>query len=144
MTTLKAKNNILDTNYLYELDNKVKLLPITFDPIFKGIFGSKIELLKDFILSVLEIDIDRNKCKIRLLNNELPTENYKEYKKNVYLNIALNDDNYVEKNIHNIIYQEKLPQDQLYKIKSYLIERFPYDFYYLDKKRLKRTINKRH
>ena len=82
---MKDKNNILDTNYLCELDNKVKLLPITFDPIFKGIFGSNIELLKDFILSVLEIDIDRDKCKIRLLNNELPIENYKEYKKTVYL-----------------------------------------------------------
>ena len=92
MTKLKAENNILDTNYLCELDNKVKLLPITFEPIFKGIFGSNIELLKDFILSVLEIDIDRNKCKIRLINNELPPENYKKYKKNVYLNIALNDD----------------------------------------------------
>ena len=85
MTKLKEENNILDTNYLSELDKKVKLLPITFDPIFKGIFGSNIELLKDFILSVLEIDIDRDKCKIRLLNNELPIENYKEYKKTVYL-----------------------------------------------------------
>ena len=85
MTKLKVENNILDTNYLCELDKKVKLLPITFDPIFKGIFGSNIELLKNFILSVLEIDIDRDKCKIRLLNNELPIENYKEYKKTVYL-----------------------------------------------------------
>ena len=86
MTKLKEENNILDTNYLSELDKKVKLLPITFDPIFKGIFGSNIELLKNFILSVLEIDIDRDKRKIRLLNNELPIENYKEYKKTVYLN----------------------------------------------------------
>ena len=85
MTKLKEENNILDTNYLSELDKKVKLLPITFDPVFKGIFGSNIDLLKDFILSVLEIDIDRDKCKIRLLNNELPIENYKEYKKTVYL-----------------------------------------------------------
>ena len=85
MIKLKEENNILDTNYLSELDKKVKLLPTTFDPIFKGIFGSNIELLKDFILSVLEIDIDRDKCKIRLLNNELPIENYKEYKKTVYL-----------------------------------------------------------
>ena len=85
MTKLKEENNILDTNYLCELDKKVKLLPITFDLIFKGIFGSNIELLKNFILSVLEIDIDRDKCKIRLLNNELPIENYKEYKKTVYL-----------------------------------------------------------
>ena len=85
MKKLKEKNTILDTNYLCELDKKVKLLPITFDPVFKGIFGSNIDLLKDFILSVLEIDIDRDKCKIRLLNNELPIENYKEYKKTVYL-----------------------------------------------------------
>ena len=118
MTKLKAENNILDTNYLCELDNKVKLLPITFDPIFKGIFGSNIELLKDFILSVLEIDIDRNKCKIRLINNELPPENYKKYKKNVYLNIALNDDIFIEIEINrsdfnkvkhrNFIYQNKI------------------------------------
>ena len=118
MTKLKAENNILDTNYLCELDNKVKLLPITFDPIFKGIFGSNIELLKDFILSVLEIDIDRNKCEIRLINNELPPENYKKYKKNVYLNIALNDDIFIEIEINrsdfnkvkhrNFIYQNKI------------------------------------
>ena len=118
MTKLKEENNILDTNYLCELDKKVKLLPITFDPIFKGIFGSNIELLKDFILSVLEIDIDRNKCKIRLLNNELPIENYKEYKKTVDLNIVLNDDIFIEIEINrsdfnkvkrrNFIYQNKM------------------------------------
>ena len=118
MTKLKKENTILDTNYLCELDKKVKLLPITFDPIFKGIFGSNIELLKDFILSVLEIDIDRNKCKIRLINNELPPENYKEYKKNVYLNITLNDDIFIEIEINrsdfnkvkhrNFIYQNKI------------------------------------
>ena len=115
---MKDKNNILDTNYLSELDNKVKLLSITFDPIFKGIFGSNIELLKDFILSVLEIDIDRDKCKIRLLNNELPIENYTEYKKFVYLNIVLNDDIFIEIEINrsdfnkvkrrNFIYQNKM------------------------------------
>ena len=115
---MKDKNNILDTNYLSELDNKVKLLPITFDPIFKGIFGSNIELLKDFILSVLEIDIDRDKCKIRLLNNELPIENYTEYKKFVYLNIVLNDGIFIEIEINrsdfnkvkrrNFIYQNKM------------------------------------
>ena len=118
MTKLKEENTILDTNYLCELDKKVKLLPITFDPIFKGIFGSNIELLKDFILSVLEIDIDRNKCKIRLLNNELPIENYKEYKKTVDLNIVLNDDIFIEIEINrsdfnkvkhrNFIYQNKI------------------------------------
>ena len=118
MTKLKEENNILDTNYLRELDKKVKLLPITFDPIFKGIFGSNIELLKDFILSVLEIDIDRDKCKIRLLNNELPIENYTEYKKFVYLNIVLNDGIFIEIEINrsdfnkvkrrNFIYQNKM------------------------------------
>ena len=118
ITKLKEENNILDTNYLCELDKKVKLLPITFDPIFKGIFGSNIELLKDFILSVLEIDIDRDKCKIRLLNNELPIENYKEYKKTVDLNIVLNDDIFIEIEINrsdfnkvkrrNFIYQNKM------------------------------------
>ena len=118
MKKLKEENNILDTNYLCELDKKVKLLPITFDPIFKGIFGSNIELLKDFILSVLEIDIDRDKCKIRLLNNELPIENYKEYKKTVDLNIVLNDDIFIEIEINrsdfnkvkrrNFIYQNKM------------------------------------
>ena len=118
MTKLKKENTILDTNYLCELDKKVKLLPITFDPIFKGIFGSNIELLKDFILSVLEFDIDRDKCKIRLLNNKLPIENYKEYKKTVDLNIVLNDDIFIEIEINrsdfnkvkrrNFIYQNKM------------------------------------
>ena len=118
MTKLKKENTILDTNYLCELDKKVKLLPITFDPIFKGIFGSNIELLKNFILSVLEIDIDRDKCKIRLLNNKLPIENYKEYKKTVDLNIVLNDDIFIEIEINrsdfnkvkhrNFIYQNKI------------------------------------
>ena len=118
MKKLKEENTILDTNYLCELDKKVKLLPITFDPIFKGIFGSNIDLLKDFILSVLEIDIDRDKCKIRLLNNELPIENYKEYKKTVDLNIVLNDDIFIEIEINrsdfnkvkrrNFIYQNKM------------------------------------
>lgn len=110
--------------------NKYTLLP--------DIHYGELEYLK-LINNILETIINNYtylKEKIRIdrelitLNKDLEIKNYD----------RINDDNYVEKNIHNIIYQEELPQNQLYKIKSYLIERFPYDFYYLDKKRLKRTI----
>ena len=73
---------LLTENDMLEFDKKNELISLTFDFIFKGLFVENLPLLKKFLLAILdtEVDIDKD-CSVTLLNNELPKENKKEYKK---------------------------------------------------------------
>ena len=74
---------IITKEYLKELDRKLEFIPITFDPVFKGIFERNLDILKKFLIITLNLDLDINDTKIEILNNELPKENVKEYQKRV-------------------------------------------------------------
>lgn len=56
------------------LDEEVKLILLTYDKMFKGIFKERLDILKLFILSQLELDISPDECKIELLDSELHYE----------------------------------------------------------------------
>ena len=75
--------------YLSELDKELEMIPLTFDPIFKGVFEKNLELLKRFLNVTLDLGLDLNVCKITLLSNELPKENKKEYQKTVDIYVLL-------------------------------------------------------
>ena len=40
---------IINKENLKELDKKMNLLPLTFDPVFKGVFTKNLEILKEFL-----------------------------------------------------------------------------------------------
>ena len=44
---------IWDTKKLREIDKKVKMISLTFDPIFKGLFERNLEILKRFLIRLL-------------------------------------------------------------------------------------------
>ena len=115
----------MNRDYLEKLDKELKLLLLTFDPVFKGIFGTNLELLKDFLLLVLEFAIDKNRCNIRLLNNELPKENYKEYSKTLDVNILLNENIYIEIEINKSDFKKVKLRNYMFqnKIFSMLLNR---------------------
>ena len=44
------------------LDENFKFIPLTYDKLFKGIFKDNLEILKKFILSQLEFDVNPDEC----------------------------------------------------------------------------------
>ena len=68
-------NKFITRDYLERLDNELEMIPVTFDPVFKSVFSSNINLLKRFLNVVLELDLDIDEMEIKLLNSELPREN---------------------------------------------------------------------
>ena len=99
------------------LDEEVKFIPLTYDKLFKGIFKEKLEILKLFILSQLEFDINPSDCKIELFNSEIPKINKNEYQKtidtyvkldNIYVNIEINREYFKNVEKRNLMYADRL------------------------------------
>lgn len=51
------------------LDEEVRFVPLTYDKMFKGIFKERLDILKIFVLSQLELDINPDECKLELLDS---------------------------------------------------------------------------
>ena len=106
---------------LKEIDNNIKLIPLTYDFSFKSVFNKNLELLKEFLIDVLHLEYQREELDIRILNNELPKEIYSEYQKRIDVNIVLNDNIYVEieinkENFELVKYRNKMYADKLYSM----------------------------
>ena len=76
---------------MLKLDAEREFIPLTFDGMFKGLFKKNLGLLKEFILSQLNLDIDMNMCNIELLDSELIKDKINEYQKTVDINVQLNN-----------------------------------------------------
>ena len=112
---------IINKENLGVLDNKIEMIPLTFDIVWKGVFSRNLEVLKEFLVDVLHLKYELEELDIRILNNELPKENYKEYQKRIDVNIVLNDDIYVEieinrENFNLVKYQNQMYEDKLYSM----------------------------
>ena len=55
---------------LRKLDNVREMIPLTFDPVFKGVFSRNLEILKEFLRDVLHLEYELEELDIRILNNE--------------------------------------------------------------------------
>lgn len=94
------------------------MIPLTFAPIDKGVFKRKLPLLKRFLNEVLELNLDLNKCNIKILENELPKENKTEYNKivdiyvllnqKIHIDIEINRSNFNKVKLRNYLYDNKL------------------------------------
>ena len=111
---------------MIKFDKELKLIPITFDYMFKGIFMNDLELLKEFILSQLELDkifdIDLEelrKSNIKLLNSELPKENKKEYRNTVDLYVSIDDKVFVEIEVNRELFKDIKMRNFIYADKLY-------------------------
>ena len=111
--------------YLSELDKELEMIPLTFDPIFKGVFEKNLELLKRFLNVTLDLGLDLNECKITLLSNELPKENKKEYQKTVDIYVLLNERIYIDIEINRSNFEKVKLRNYLYdnKLYSMLLEK---------------------
>lgn len=69
------------------------MIPLTLDFMFKSVFEKHSNILKDFLISTLELNINADDTKLEILNNELVKENYNEYQKKVDIMVTLDKKN---------------------------------------------------
>ena len=66
-----------DDKNLKEVDEKVEMILLTFDIVFKGVFENNKDILKKFLISTLDLKLDVDTTKIEMLNNRRITNNNK-------------------------------------------------------------------
>lgn len=85
----------MNEEYFMQLDEKLTLVPLTYDKAFKRIFRTNLDILKEFLKNVIPLDIDKE-CNIRLMDGELPKENMKEKGRIVDIYVVLDGKIYVD------------------------------------------------
>lgn len=112
-------NKFITRDYLERLDNELEMIPVTFDPVFKSVFSSNINLLKRFLNVVLELDLDIDEMEIKLLNSELPRENICEYQKRIDIYVCINGNMYIDIEINRSNFNRVKLRNYLYSSKAY-------------------------
>ena len=106
----------LEEEYFEQLDEKLTLVPLTYDKAFKRIFRTNLDILKEFLKDVIPLDIDKD-CNIRLMDGELPKENMKEKGKIVDIYVVLDGKIYVDIEINRSKFESVLERNIKYKDK---------------------------
>ena len=81
--------------YLNQLDEKMDMIPLSYDLVFKSIFKLNLNLLVDFLNTSLKIEIAKDD-KIRILDSELPVTNKNERKKMAFIIVSINDKIFID------------------------------------------------
>ena len=106
----------LETEYFEQLDEKLTLVPLTYDKAFKRIFRTNLDILKDFLKNVIPLDIDKD-CNIRLMDGELPKENMKEKGRIVDIYVVLDGKIYIDIEMNKSKFETVLQRNIKYKDK---------------------------
>ena len=83
-----------DLEYFQELDQELKLVPLTYDFTFKKVFKNNPTYIKEFIYTMLPF-LNLENYKVRFLDSEL-TKEKKERKKTVDILISLDEKIYID------------------------------------------------
>ena len=118
------QEKIIDDEYLKKVDAEIKMIPLTFDVVFKGIFEKNLDLLKDFLLCILKLKVDYETTKIHLTNTELPKENVKEYQKRVDILVVINEKYTVDIEANRTPFEDSKERNTMYldKINTLILE----------------------
>ena len=73
------------------IKQETRLIPLTSDFMFKRIFTKNPDILKQFLISVLELNINPEKATIEIISNELTKSSKKEYHKTVDMLVQINN-----------------------------------------------------
>ena len=106
----------INEEYFMQLDEKLTLVPLTYDKAFKRIFRTNLDILKEFLKDVIPLDIDKD-CNIRLMDGELPKENMKEKGKIVDIYVVLDGKIYVDIEMNRSKFETVLERNIKYKDK---------------------------
>lgn len=50
-----VEDKVINEKYLKEVDERLKMIPLTFDVVLKGVFTKNQDLLKKFLICVLNL-----------------------------------------------------------------------------------------
>ena len=99
---------------LEEIDKSIKMIPLTFDLVFKNIFENNELALKRFLISVLHLDIEPYECNVTLYTKELPLSHYKEYRKTVDINVVINETIFVNIELNKTSFNKVKRRNHIY------------------------------
>ena len=106
----------LSEQYFEKLDQELKLIPITYDFAFKRLFRGNLDILRDFLKVVINLDITED-CKIRLMDGELPKENKNEKQEIIDIYVVLDGKIYVDIEMNRSKFEIVLERNIKYKNK---------------------------
>ena len=110
-------------NYLKKLDKKLALINLTYDITFKSVFQRNKELLKDYLNSLMNLNITST-SKITFLNSELYKENKNEYHKIIDLYLSIDNQIFIDIELNKMPFEMVIERNNLYlnKLASMLLE----------------------
>ena len=112
--------SFLTRDDLVKLDKELKLIPLTFDKMFKNVFTYDLDIFKEFLILETNLDLDIKSTNISLLNNELPKGIIKEYQKTIDIYVSLNDNTRIDVELNNASYNDLLSiRNSLYESKLF-------------------------
>ena len=105
------------------IEQETRLIPLTSDFMFKRIFTKNPDILKQFLISVLELNINPEKATIEIIGNELVKRKKKEYHKTVDMLVQINNNLNIDIEINterfnsikerNTLYLQKISVDTI-------------------------------
>lgn len=112
----------INLNCLKELDKKLPLINLTYDITFKSVFQRNKHLLKDYLSTMLDVNIKSSK--ITFLNSELYKENKNEYRKIIDLYLSLDNKMFIDIELNKTPFEMVIERNNLYlnKLSSMLLE----------------------
>ena len=119
-----VQEKTIDEEYLKVIDEKVEMIPLTFDVVLKGVFTKNQDLLKKFLLSVLNLNLDPKTTKIRISNTELIKQYTKESQKRVDILVVINNTLYVDVEANRSPFKRVKRRNTMYldKINTLILE----------------------
>jgi len=108
---------IYNNEYLKDLDKKLKLVPLTYDQMFKRLFANNEDMLKRFLITVLKLNLEKDRCKIKIVPNE-PLKDINKQKgsrldilvilnKTIRINIEVNTEDFKDIKDRNVVFNSK-------------------------------------
>ena len=98
---LKLEDGNLTREEVIEISKKTNMIPVTYDRMFKGVFMFNLEILKIFLIEVLELNLNPDEVIINPENGELPLEKYKEKLNIIDMYVTLNKDIHIDVEMNN-------------------------------------------
>ena len=104
----------LTKEYFEKLDQKIELIPLSYDRAFKSTFKSNLNILKQILNASLPITISKED-KISLLDSEMPIINKKEHEQIVDIFVVINKNIYVDIEMNRSKFENVFERNDKYK-----------------------------
>ena len=108
--------------YYKELDEKIKMIPLTYDYAFKSVMMKNIKIFKKYLIMTLNLNILEEETNLKFIDKELIKENYKEKGKTVDLNVKIEKNLLVTVEINRYNFENIKERNQLYLEKLHTMQ----------------------